>query len=240
MKKELNDTSVRKIAAIPIVLAAVSTIVAGIQASQGTWSSGELVFESWTACSNSTYTSEPCTYGVSPNAFAMAWPGFTLSALLLTFAFFMLFSGRLRSQIIGILKRPYAKIQTSMSENSKSRDLRKAAQKEMDEVAAAIKIPKPKYVLVASRNYSLVSFKSGTSTIVIFGIVAGIIAFIAQNNASASGILASVAFGSISQFLLALGFGGKLLIAAAKVVLEGLDGNYRETDKYEERSNQGD
>ena len=75
---------------------------------------------------------------------------------------------------------------------------------------------------------------------VAFGIVAGIIGFIAQNNDSTSGIVASVAFSGISQLLLVLGFGGKLLIATAKVILEGLDGNFRETDKFEEQSKQDD
>jgi hypothetical protein len=241
MTSEINLSKLRLFAIAPIVLGVIAAIFAGFQITQSTtWSSGGYTYASWTSCENAQETTEPCTYGISTFSIENALPGLILAVFLLAVGTSVLFSKSFQSFLLKKLRAPYAKLTSSLEESSKNRKARKEREKELDELALTKTVSAPRFVKVASRNRSLVSFRSGTTTMIAFGLVLGLIGAIALQSDSESAVLSAAALGYLSQFLLALGFGGKLLIATAKVIVEGLSGNIREIDEYEQESDPKD
>jgi hypothetical protein len=237
MNSELSVAILRRFALAPIALGVLSAILAGVQVTQAaTWTSGEYTYASWTSCENSQEKTEPCTYGVSAFSFENAWSGLVLAVVLLSIGIGVLFSKKFQSFLIRRLRAPFAKLNSSLEQSSKNRKARKEQEKELDELALSKTVSVPKFVKVASRNNSLVALSGGTTLMIVFGLISGLIGVFASQGESESSILFGAAFGYFSQVLLALGFGGKLLISTAKVIVEGLSGNIRDSDEYEQQS----
>lgn len=96
---------------------------------------------------------------------------------------------------------------------------------------------------ILRRNNSLSSMRAGTTLILISGILAGIVAIILYSNTTSKfyffadadkiqDVATAAGWSQISEYLLGIGILGKLLIGAAKIVVEGLGGNTRENDEY--------
>jgi hypothetical protein len=95
-----------------------------------------------------------------------------------------------------------------------------------------------RFVIVAPKNGSLARFSSTTTQLIVFGLVLGLITFVIILNQSRSSSSMGLlnALSSVSEWLIALGALGKILIGAAKIVVEGLDGNIRERDEFSEET----
>ena len=181
------------------------------------WTSGEYVFNSQESCNESINLTTPCqvslVFGPLP---------ITLMAISFLLLLIHLFKEKLA---LAIANRKLTKsIEVSKFEN---------LQKEINASSS-----KNEHHAAEPKNTSLRNMAIGTSLLIASGISLGVISIVLLANSDSKfyffdsaqkvqDLTIAGVWGQISEWLLAVGILGKLLIGAAKIIVEGLGGNIR-------------
>jgi hypothetical protein len=220
-----SETTIQKygrIGSIVPLLGGIFAFLAAMSSFSGasTWISGEYTFNNLTSCQISSLTDDICLPSVN-----WSTPGavfLIVGVLFVAIAVVTFFYWPASQYVGGVISKQVSKFQDS---SRKTKELKERP------VRAQMKVK------TASRNFALVNFKAGTSQLIWFGIGIGLIAALILVNARTdmSYVWFAYSIGIISTWMLFLGLLGKLLLGAAKVIIEGLNGNTREEDEFSTR-----